>query len=186
MTNGGYKIRNQQGLHFITFAVVDWVDIFSRQQYRDILVDSLEFCIKQKGLRLFAWLIMSNHVHFIASANEENKLSDILRDFKKFTSVKIMEAIRNNPHESRKDWMLAIFKLRGKENIRNITNQFWQQDNQPKELTDNLMINQKLDYLHNNPVVAGIVENAEDYLYSSARDYSAKKGLINIEIIASP
>ncbi|HEY9115197.1 MAG TPA: transposase [Bacteroidales bacterium] len=181
MPEAGYKIRNQQGLYFITFAVVEWVDVFTRQQYRDIVLDSLNFCIKQKGLRLFAWVIMSNHVHFIASANEENKLSDILRDFKKFTAVKILEAIRNNPQESRKEWMLAIFRLKGKENARNTTNQFWRQENHPKELTDNMMIEQKLDYLHNNPVAAGLVENAEDYLYSSARNYSGMKGLIKIE-----
>lgn len=79
--------------------------------------------------------------------------------------------------------MLAIFKSKGKENIRNTINQFWRQNNQPKELTDNLIIDQKLDYLHNNPVEAGVVENAEDYLYSSARDYSGMKGLVNIEIL---
>lgn len=116
MSEGGYKIRNQQGLHFITFAVVEWVDVFTRQQYRDVLIESLDYCVKQKGLNLHAWVIMSNHVHFIMSAKEGQKLSDILRDFKKFTSVKIIEGIKNNTYESRKEWMLAIFKAKGKEN----------------------------------------------------------------------
>jgi len=83
MSERGYKIRNQEGLHFITFAVVDWVDVFTRKQYREILIESLDYCCKEKGLRLFAWVIMSNHVHFIVSAQEGFILSDILRDYKK-------------------------------------------------------------------------------------------------------
>jgi len=183
MSDGGYKIRNQQGLHFITFAVVEWVDVFTRQQYRDILIESLDYCIKQKGLNLHAWVIMSNHVHFIASAKEENRLSDILRDFKKFTSIKILESIKNNPLESRKEWMLSIFKTKGKENSRNSTYQFWRHDNQPIELINNTMIDQRLNYTHHNPVAAGIVENAEDYIYSSAKDYCGEQGLIKIELL---
>ena len=80
---GGYKIRNQTETHFITFAVVYWIDVFSRKQYRDIVVDSLRYCQQNKGLILHAWVIMSNHVHFIISAQDDSKLSDILRDFKK-------------------------------------------------------------------------------------------------------
>ena len=79
--------------------------------------------------------------------------------------------------------MLAIFKVKGKENSRNSTYQFWRQDNQPIELTDNLMIDQRLNYTHNNPVEAGIVENAEDYLYSSAKDYCGEQGLLKIELL---
>jgi|SRR5690606_473576 len=183
MSERGYKIRNQQGLHFITFAAVEWVDVFTRQKYRDILIESLEYCIKHKGLNLHAWVIMSNHVHFIMSAKEEFMLSDILRDFKKFTSIKIIEAIKNNPYESRKDWMLTIFKTKGKENTRNSTYQFWRQDNQPIELSDNNMIDQRLNYIHNNPVEASIVEKAEDYLYSSAKDYCGEQGLIRLELL---
>ena len=183
MAEKGYKIRNQEGLHFITFAVVEWVDVFTRQQYRDIVVESLKYCIDNKGLQLHAWVIMSNHVHFIVSAKETYQLSDILRDFKKFTAVKIITAIKNNTRESRKEWMLAIFRTKGNENSRNSTNQFWRQDNQPIELTTNKMIEQRLNYLHNNPVEAGIVSNPLDYLYSSAKDYAQEKGLIKIELL---
>lgn len=108
MSIGGYKIRDQQAIHFITFAVVEWVDVFTRKAYRDILIDSLRHCQEQKGLVLYAWCIMSNHVHLLASA-KENNLSDLLRDFKKFTSKQILAAIQSNETESRKDWMLRIF-----------------------------------------------------------------------------
>ena len=183
MAEKGYKIRNQERLHFITFAVVEWVDVFTRQKYRDIVIKSLEYCIDNKGLKLHAWVIMSNHIHFIVSAKEGFGLSNILRDFKKFTAVKIITAIKNNNSESRKDWMLSIFRAKGQGNSRNSIHQFWRQDNQPIELTDNKMIEQRINYLHHNPVEAGIVENAMDYLYSSAKTYGGEKGLIKIELI---
>jgi putative transposase len=184
MSTGGYKIRNQQGIHFITFAVVNWVDVFTRKEYKDLILDSLRHCQKEKGLIIYSWVIMSNHVHFIFSAKEGYELSNILRDFKKHTSDKVIKAIEQNISESRKDWMLSLFKQAGKKNSRNSCYQFWQQDNHPIELNSNDMIDQKLEYIHNNPVKAGIVEKAEDYIYSSAIDYyTGKKGLLEIEFL---
>jgi putative transposase len=100
MSEGGYKIRNQAAIHFITFAVVGWIDVFTRKDYRDILLDSIRFCQRDKGLEVYSWCIMSNHVHLIVSARNNN-LSDVLRDFKKFTSKKIITAIEANTKESR-------------------------------------------------------------------------------------
>jgi REP element-mobilizing transposase RayT len=170
MLKGGYKIRNQAEVHFISFAVVEWIDVFTRKEYRDIVIESIRFCQEEKGLLLHGWCIMSNHVHLIASAKNHD-LSDILRDFKKFTSKKIITAIKENIQESRKDWMLTIFKEQGTSNSRNRNYQFWRQDNQPKELYAPEFTVQKLNYIHNNPVEAGLVEKPEDYLYSSARNY---------------
>src|SRR6185369_3613194 len=102
MSEAGYKIRNIEGIHFLSFAVIEWIDVFTRQQYRDDLLDSPQFCQKNKGLRLHAWVIMSNHVHLMAST-ENNDLRNILRDFKKFTSTGIIESIRKYPQESRKE-----------------------------------------------------------------------------------
>jgi REP element-mobilizing transposase RayT len=108
MNGGGYKIRNKKEIHFVSFAVVGWVDVFTRKEYRDILLDSLRFCQEEKGLLVHAWCVMSNHIHLIGSSKNQN-LSEILRDFKKFTSKQIIEAIIENEHESRKEWMLGIF-----------------------------------------------------------------------------
>lgn len=184
MSIGGYKIRNQEEIYFVSFAVVDWVDVFTRKAYRDIVVDSLRHCQHQKGLILHAWCIMSNHVHLLAAA-EENNLSDILRDFKKFTSKQIIAGIQNNEQESRKEWMLDIFSKHGEKNSRNSEYQFWRQDNQPKECYSPAFTVQKLNYIHNNPVEAGIVEKPEDYLYSSARSYTTGRslGLLDVEFI---
>jgi REP element-mobilizing transposase RayT len=89
---------------------VQWADVFTRKQYADILLDSLKFCQKNKGLRVHAWCIMPNHVHFILSASSKPTLSDILRDLKKFSSSEIIKAIKANANESRQSWMLYIFK----------------------------------------------------------------------------
>ena len=132
MAPGGYKIWNKEGIHFITFAVVEWVDVFTRKEYRDIVLDSIRYCQAEKGLIVYSWCLMSNHVHMIVAAKNAD-LSDILRDFKKHTSKQLVKAIISNPQESRKDWMLAIFKEAGNANSRNENYQFWQQDNQPKE-----------------------------------------------------
>ena len=184
MSVGGYKIRNKEGIHFITFAVVEWVDVFTRRDYRDIVLESLRHCQKERGLVIYSWCIMSNHVHLIVSA-KENDTSEIIRDFKKFTSKQIIKTIADHPGESRKEWMLEIFRAQGAENSRNSTYQFWRQDNQPKELFSSVFTSQKLAYIHNNPVEAGIVDKAEEYLYSSARDYHEGKhvGLLWIEFL---
>jgi putative transposase len=102
---------------------------------------------------------------------------------KKFTSKHIIQAITNNPQESRKEWMLNIFRENGESNSRNSEFQFWQQNNQPKELFSNEFTMQKLDYIHSNPVTAGIVEYPEHYLYSSAKDYRGEAGLIAVELL---
>ena len=183
MGDGGYKIRNQQAIYFITFAVIEWVDVFSRQEYKDIILKSLEHCQRTKGLKIYSWVIMTNHIHFIVSTREGFELSNTLRDFKKYTSVEIIRAMQNNNAESRREWMLEIFKKAGKQNSRNTSFQFWRQDNHPIELNGNKMISQKIEYIHNNPVKAGIVKNAEDYLYSSVKDYAGEKGLLEVEIV---
>ena len=182
MSDGGYKIRNKEGIHFITFAVVEWVDVFTRKEYRDIVLESLKYCQKEKGLVVYAWCIMSNHLH-LAISTKNNNTSDIIGDFKKFTSKEILKAIQDNPQESRKDWMLAVFLEAGEKNRRNKIHQFWRHENHPIELCTPNFTYQKIDYIHNNPIEAGIVENAEEYLYSSARDYFEGKnvGLLNIE-----
>jgi putative transposase len=176
----GYKIIEQDKLYFVTLQVVEWVDIFSREVYRKIIIDNLEYCQK-KGLEIYVWVVMSNHFHLLLK-NNTNKLSDTLRDFKSFTSKKILEEIENT-NESRKKWMLSILKVAAFKHVRNSNYQFWTQENHAELIYSNKFIEQKLSYIHNNPVKAGIVYNAEDYKYSSAIDYADGKGLLEIEKI---
>ena len=178
-----YKFRNPDGIYFITFSVVGWVDVFIRDVYREIVVDSFNWCIKNKGLVIHAWVIMTNHVHMIVSKKGEQPLEAILRDMKKFTSVKIIEAIKRNMGESRRKWMLMIFREAGEVNSQNEKYQFWQNGNHPIELDYNKIIEQKLDYLHNNPVKQGFVNDPVCYPWSSAMDYSGIEGHVKVELI---
>ncbi len=102
-----HKIRDQTKLHFITFAVVEWVDVFTRRMYKNVLIDSLKYCQENKGLLLYAWCIMSNHVHLIISSTEGIKQENSIRDFKKHTSKQLIKLIEENKQESRKNCLPA-------------------------------------------------------------------------------
>jgi REP element-mobilizing transposase RayT len=132
-----YKIQDQDKLYFVTFTVIHWLDVFIRRAYKDIFLDSLRFCQKNKGLNLCAYCIMSSHVHLIIGRTGGQPIEGILRDLKKFTSVKIIEAIKENPLESRKELFLWIFERAGKNNPNNVRYQFWQQHSHPLEINSN-------------------------------------------------
>ena len=176
----GYQIKQQDQVYFITLQVIAWVDIFSRECYRKVIVENLIYCQNNKGLEIYAWVIMSNHVHLIVkSAN--NNLSGTLRDFKSYTSKVILEMITNNA-ESRKEWMLRLFKEQSYNHKRNSLYQFWTHENHAVFIFSEKFMWQKLKYIHENPVRAGIVRKPEDYQYSSAVNYydDGVEGLIDI------
>jgi REP element-mobilizing transposase RayT len=184
MNTNGYQINDQSKAHFITATVVDWVDVFSRKIYKDILIYSLDFCIRNKGMILYGYVIMTNHVHLVIQS-ENGKLSDLIRDFKKFTARNILDTIALGA-ESRKDWMLKRFEFACKSHTRNEIYQFWKYGNHPEEVYSEKFLWQKLDYIHLNPVRAGIVEKASNYLYSSASNYVNGKGLLEIQKADNP
>jgi REP element-mobilizing transposase RayT len=177
-----YKFYNPDGLYFISFATIHWIDVFTRREYKNVFLDSVKYCQKNKGLVVHAWIIMTNHIHMIISS-QDKKLEEIVRDLKSFTSRKIRNEIIENIQESRKQWMLWMMERAGSKNKNNNTFQFWQQNNHPIELDNNTIRQQKLEYLHNNPVSEGFVDRPEEYKYSSAIDYSGGKGLLPVEII---
>mgnify|MGYP000190869397 CR=1 FL=1 len=176
----GYQIYDQSGTYFLTFQVVDWVDVFTRKVYRDIVLQSLDYCRKHKGLQVWAYVIMSNHVHAIWSA-EKGNLSDIVRDFKRHTATQILKEIRES-RESRKNWMLKRFEFAAKKHKRNSDLQFWTHENHAMELFSHAFSCQKMAYIHENPVRSGLVEKAEDWMYSSQRNYSGLVSLIDIDM----
>ena len=182
MSSENYQIANQNATYFLTFTVTDWVDVFTRSNYKTVIVESLEYCIRNKGLKLYAWCLMTNHIHLICRTEEPFRMSDFIRDFKQFTAKKIVEEIKNTS-ESRKDWMLYRFELAGKYDKRITKYRFWQDTSHPVELISNEFIEGRMNYIHQNPVRAGFVANAEDYLYSSARNYADLDALIQIEMI---
>lgn len=180
----GYQIKDQSGLYFLTFQVVDWLDIFTRQVYRDIVINSFRFTIENQGFHLFAYVIMSNHVHLIANS-ATGKLSDTVGNIKKYTSKKIIKTIKNI-NESRREWLLNKFELKARQHSRNKNYQVWTHENHAVSLYSNEFIAQKLEYIHQNPVHAGVVANPEDYLYSSARNYAGLDHVLEVKILSLP
>lgn len=183
MARKGYIIHDQQSVYYMTFTIVGWIDVFSRQYYRDIVIESLKYCQQHKGLHLHAFVIMSNHIHLIVSVDEGHSISDFVRDYKKFTAKQILEYIENSDIESRKQWMLHQFKYYASRHTRNEHYQLWEHDNHSVELSSQSFTQQKIDYIHNNPVKAGLVYKAEDYIYSSASNYAGLDQIIDIDCL---
>jgi REP element-mobilizing transposase RayT len=159
--------------YFITYTLVDWIDLFTRECYVNILVDSIRYCQQQKGLEVYAYVIMPSHVHMIARC--EGKLSNILRDMKEHTSKMIIRELLENPQESRREWLLEKFTISEQNQKRQY--RVWQVGNHPEELYSDRFIDQKEKYIHMNPVEVGIVSRPEHYRLSSASDESPIKVL---------
>lgn len=173
----GYKIQEQDGAYYLTFQIVGWVDLFTRKEYRDVVIDSLKFCQKNKGLNLFAYVIMSNHIHLLAQS-QNGDLSGFIRDFKSYTSKQFLEIIQTGK-ESRSEWLQVVFEYHGKLQSRQ-TLQLWTHENHAEHIYSQKFIEQKVHYIHHNPVRSGIVVNPEDYLYSSARNYAGLDSVIDV------
>ncbi|ALI97783.1 REP-associated tyrosine transposase [Rufibacter tibetensis] len=176
-----YKFYNQEGLYFVSFAVVYWIDVFTREEYFQIVTDSLAYCRKHKEMEIYAWCVMPSHVHLLFRAKDNNP-GALLKDFKTHTSKQMQNAIAHNIQESRKEWMLWLMERAGLKSSNIQKRQFWQQHNQPVELWSPSIIDQKIDYIHQNPVEAGFVAEPHHWKYSSALDYSGGKGVLEIDI----
>jgi putative transposase len=174
-------IPGKQACYFITFNTVDWVDVFIRPVYKQVIVHTLNHFIDNKGLIVYAWCLMTNHLHLLVQSKEGYVIAEIEKEFKSFTTTKILEAIDTEP-EARKDWMLKRF-----ENFSNMLGlmkkyHVWQGYSSPAFIdcrkTDTLI--EHVTFIHDNPVRDRFVDTAADYPYSSARDYAGMNGLVNI------
>jgi putative transposase len=177
-----YKFYNKEGLYFVSFATVYWIDVFVRDEYSYTVVESLDYCRKNKGMEVYAWCIMPSHMHLIFRAKENNP-GEVLGQLKTFTSKILQKMIEENVKESRKEWMLWLMERAGQKNSNVKKRQFWQQHNKPIELWSAEVIQQKVDYIHSNPVEAGFVSDPHHWKYSSAIDYSGGKGLLEIDLV---
>ncbi|NER09447.1 REP element-mobilizing transposase RayT [Muriicola jejuensis] len=177
-----YKFHNPKAAYFVSFATVYWIDVFTRQPYFQILAEAITYCRKEKGMELFAYCFMPNHVHFIFRSFNGDPAS-LLRDFKKYTSKRIVTAIRENFRESRREWLLEMFgnAASKKKNVKNY--QLWQHHNKPVELWSAKVIKQKLDYIHKNPIRSGFVVHPEEWKFSSARNLQGDHSVMEIDDI---
>ena len=175
-----YSIRDQDKFYFVTFTVIHWLDVFIREHYRQIVLESIKYCQREKGLLVGAWCIMTSHIHMIIGTEGENRLQDIVRDFKAYTSRHLRKSIEGSVEESRREWLLNAMKKAGHAKSNNKDFQFWMQHNHPIEMNSDELIDSRLEYIHQNPVEAGFVEEVSHWKYSSAIDYSGGKGLIDL------
>lgn len=163
-----YQIKDHAAAHYLTFQVVGWADIFSRQVYRDIVHQSFQYCRKERGLELFAYVIMTNHVHTIMRS-KLGGMSGLVRDIKKHTSKEIIKEIQTSNKESRREWLEMVFRYHAKYNKRAGDKQLWTHENHAVEMATNEIMDSRVNYIHDNPVRAGWVSNPEDYLHSACK-----------------
>lgn len=159
------KQENENLTHFLTITIIEWIDIFTKPQYFQIIIDSLKYCRENKGLLLYEFAIMTNHLHLIARAKAGSKLSQIISDFKKHTTREILRELEK---DNRKYILNLIRNSFAKK--KDCQNQIWQRENYPEAIESEKFLFQKTDYIYGNPVRKKYVAKQEDWLYSSARN----------------
>jgi REP element-mobilizing transposase RayT len=172
-----YKIHDPEGTYFVTSTVIEWIPVFTAKLYFDILVASIRYCQTNYGLAVFAWVILDNHFHLLCRAPE---LSKVMQSLKRHTAKMIIQRLE----EDRKKWVLDLltyYKLRHKKESEH---QLWQEGVHPQQIVSVEMLNQKIEYIHFNPVKRGYVAEPEHWVYSSAGDFVlGRKGLIEIQAL---
>ncbi len=177
-----YKTTDKEKAYFVTFTITEWLNVLQEDVAKMIVIDAIKYYQQHRNLIIYAYCIMPNHVHLIAQSVGESMLSEILRDLKKFTSKAISHKLeKENSIESHK--ALGVFIKAGK-NLKRIKKyKVWQDGNHPLALYSNWFIWQKLDYIHNNPLKKEFVAKAEEYLFSSARNYAEMESVLDIELL---
>lgn len=176
MQQGVKHTIKKNSSYFLTLTVVGWIDVFTRKNHRDAIIDSLRYCVENKGLNVYSYCLMSNHLHMVVNANEPFELKDVIRDFKKFSSKKILMQIQNEP-ESRREWMLHQFSMAADDSKKHKSYKFWKVGSHAIELINERFTWEKINYIHKNPVKDGFVLRPEDWIYSSASNYQEKESI---------
>ena len=177
-----YKATTTEDAYFITITVVGWIDVFTRLNQKNAIVEALHYCQINKGLEIYAYCMMHSHIHLLCKATDGFVLSDVMRDFKKHTSKKIVQLLTEEP-ESRREWMLDYFKKACKDLKRQQHYKVWQDGYHAEHIFSNKFIKQKIAYIHNNPVKDKTVTLPEDYYFSSARNYAGLENELDIIIL---
>lgn len=178
------QIHDQKGMYFLTFTIVDWIDLFTRPVYAEILLDSMKFCQAKKGLAVYAYVIMPSHLHLIFQSQGEPGLSKIIQNLRSYTARQIVDYAKNWAQpESRREWLLHKFAFNARKNRTNSEHQVWKKGSYPVHLYSPWMIRQKLNYIHQNPVKARIVNQPEHYVFSSASNYESGEGVMEVTLL---
>lgn len=158
---------NLTSIYFSTCTIVQWQCIFKEQKYFQIVIDSLKYCTENKGLYVLGYVIMPNHLHLLTSNTEDTNLSNIMRDFKHFTSTQIATELENNNERL----FLYVFIKAAKARKKKQNYKIWQDEFRPEGIFSEKWFLQKLEYIHNNPVRKGFVTKPEEWKYNSARNW---------------
>jgi len=169
-----YKIHDQEGVYFITSTVVEWIPIFTSKPYFDILISSIQYCQEHFDLAIFAWVILENHFHMVCAAPESSK---VIQSLKRHTAKILIQRLE----EDRKKWILDLLTFYKKRHKTGSEHQFGQEGVHPQQISSIEILNQKIEYVHFNPVKRGYVTEPEHWIYSSACDHSGKKGIVEIK-----
>jgi len=173
MTRTRYKVHQAGHPYFITSTINSWLPVFTRQEAADVIYDSWRYLQREREFNLFAYVILENHLHMIVSAPQ---LPAVMQSFKSYTARKIIDLLEQR-HASALLRQLRATKLRHKTQSEY---QVWQEGGKPKEIQNDEMMWQKIEYIHNNPVVRGYVDDALHWRWSSARNYAGQEGLIEV------
>jgi REP element-mobilizing transposase RayT len=161
-----YRILEKHHAHFITATIVAWLPVFTTAARCEIIVHALEYCRTEKGLRIHAWVLLDNHFHAILSGPD---LSQTLADLKRHTARRLIERLE----EENCSWLLDQLRHRRLAHKSESRHQVWQEGSHPQALMSDAILEQKLEYLHNNPVKRGLAASPEHWRYSSAHEWLA-------------
>ncbi len=174
MGRSRYKIYETTHPHFVTCTILHWLPLFTRQESVQIILDCLKFLQEKDNLKLYAYVILENHLHMVISSDDLHKT---MQSFKQYTAKQLLELLKKENVTTLLE-QLAFYK---KAHHQEKSYQVWEEGYQPKLIQDEAMMKIKVDYIHNNPVKRGYVDEDIHWRYSSARDYNGMIGLIEIE-----
>ncbi len=173
MSRSRYQFANPAHPHFLTCTVVEWLPVFTRQEATQILFDSWNYLQRNQGLQLYGFVVLENHLHAVA---QTESLPAIWSNFKSYTARRIIDLLAK--HHA--DTLLERMRFTCKAKRIDREYQFWQEGSHPQVIDGEEMLRQKLDYIHQNPVKRGYVDEPEHWRWSSARNYAGKEGLVEV------
>lgn len=170
--------RNINRKYFLTLTVLEWIDIFTKEDYFAALSESLNFCIANKCLIVNGYVFMINHIHLLVDTKEEKYLADIIRDFKRHTTREIVNLIKQDNRSYIRRLLYKSFRKKGRNQL-----QIWQPSNWAEVVESSWFFEQKLEYIHDNPVMKGYVNDPCEWRYSSAKEYYlGEKGPVMVTV----
>ncbi len=174
MGRSRYKIHESMHPYFVTCTILHWLPLFTRKESVQIVIDCLKFLQKKDNLKLYAYVILENHLHLVVQSDDIEKS---IKAFKQYTAKELLGLLKKENVKT----ILDQLKFYKKAHHKATEYQVWEEGYQPKLIQTDAMMVSKINYIHQNPVKRGYVDKTVHWRYSSARDYEGMKGLLEIE-----